>query len=79
MAHKYHLIEDRRLEVPPVDIGQLKPFEGEASDKSQHEYSSKVSSAQYATTVTRPDVAKATSHLAQSLSNPSPDYLHKIN
>ncbi|KAJ5852349.1 uncharacterized protein N7529_011734 [Penicillium soppii] len=74
MAHKYYLIEDRRLEVPPVDIGQLKPFEGEASDKSKHEYSSK-----YATTVTRPDVAKATSHLAQSLSNPSPDYLHKIN
>jgi hypothetical protein len=38
-----------------------------------------VGSAQYATTITRTDVAKATSHLAQFLSNPSPDHLHGIN
>jgi hypothetical protein len=43
------------------------------------EYSSKVGSAQYAAIITRPDVAKATSHLGQFLSNPSPDHLHAIS
>jgi hypothetical protein len=78
IAHKFHLTEVRKLEVPPVSIADLRPFDGNASDENRLEYSSKVGSAQYATTITRPDVAKATSHLGQFLSNPSPDHLHAI-
>lgn len=40
--------------------------------------SSKVGSAQYATTITRLDAAKATAFLAQFLSNPSLELLHAI-
>jgi hypothetical protein len=79
MANRYHLTGGRRLEVPPVDIANHKPFEGEATAEHRLEYSSKVGSAQYATTITRPDAAKATSHLGQFLSNPSPDHLHAIS
>jgi hypothetical protein len=79
MAHKYYLTGGRKLEVPLVDIANYKPFDGEATPEHRLEYSSKVGSAQYATTITRPDTAKATSYLGQFLSNPSPDHLHAIS
>jgi hypothetical protein len=79
MATKYHLTRERRLEVPPVSIANLKPFNGTATDEQKHEFSAKVGSAQYATTITRPDAAKATSHLAQFLSNPSQDHINGVN
>ncbi|KAK9846076.1 hypothetical protein MYU51_004508, partial [Penicillium brevicompactum] len=44
-----------------------------------HEYQEKVGSAQYATTITRPDSAKATATLAQFLTNPGPQHLDAIN
>lgn len=44
-----------------------------------HEFSSKMGSAQYATVITRPDAAKATSHLAQFLTNPSWEHIHAIS
>lgn len=79
MASKYHLTEGRKFEVPPVGIADLKPYDGVASAANKHEFSQKVGSAQYATTVTRVDAAKATSHLAQFLSNPSPEHINAIN
>jgi hypothetical protein len=79
MAAKYHLTDGRKFEVPPTTIADLKPYDGVASPGQQHEFSQKVGSAQYATTVTRVDAAKATAHLAQFLANPSPDHLHAIN
>lgn len=75
MANKYHLTRERHLEVPPVSIANLKPYTGTATDEQKHEFSAKVGSAQYTTTITRPDAAKATSHLAQFLSNPSPEHM----
>ncbi|KAJ6084362.1 hypothetical protein N7486_011162 [Penicillium sp. IBT 16267x] len=41
MANKYHLTRERRLEVPPVFIANLKPFTRKATDKQKHEFSSK--------------------------------------
>jgi hypothetical protein len=79
MATRYHLTKERRLEVPPVSIASLGPYTGKATAEQIHEFSTKVGSAQYATTITRVDAAKATSHLAQFLSNPSPEHIHAIN
>jgi hypothetical protein len=79
MASKYHLTEGRKLEVPPISIADLKPYDGVASAANKHEFSQKVGSAQYATTTTRVDAAKATSHLAQFLSNPSLEHINAIN
>lgn len=79
MANKYHLTRERRLEVPPVSIANLKPYTETATDEQKHQFSAKVGSAQYVTTITRPDAAKATSHLAQFLSNPSSEHINAIN
>lgn len=79
MAHRYHLTQERRIDTPPVSIATLKPYNGTASDAQKHEYMSKVGSAQFPAIVTRPDVAKATAHLAQFLANPSPEHIHAIN
>jgi hypothetical protein len=79
MAARYHLTEGRKFEIPPVSIAEMKPYDGVALPGHKHEFAQKVGSAQYATTTTRVDAAKATSHLAQFLSNPSTDHLNAIN
>jgi hypothetical protein len=79
MATKYHRTEGRKLQIPPVDIANLRPNEDMATKEQVHEFSSKVGSAQYVTTITRPDAAKATSHLAKFLANPSRDHIHAID
>jgi hypothetical protein len=79
MATRYHLTNERRLEAPPASIANLGPYTGKATEEQVREFSTKVGSAQYATTITRVDAAKATSHLAQFLSNPSREHLHAIN
>ena len=79
MATRYHLAQHPRLETIPQSIMNLKPHNSQASESHRHEYMSKVGSAQFPTTITRPDAAKATAYLAQFLSNPSPKHLHAIN
>jgi hypothetical protein len=79
MANRYHLAQHRRLEILPQSIMNLKPFNGTASPSHHHEYMSKVGSAQFPAIITRPDAAKATSYLAQFLSNPGPEHLHAID
>ncbi|KAJ5368482.1 uncharacterized protein N7496_008242 [Penicillium cataractarum] len=66
ITHKYHLTGERRLEAPPVNIANLKPFDGMATNEHRLEYSSKVGSAQYATTITRPDVTKVIAFMYQT-------------
>lgn len=78
MATRYHLTSSRRFDIPlPTEV--LKPYQGEASHEQIHEYQQKVGSSQYATTITRPDAAKATAALAQYLTNPGPEHLEAIN
>lgn len=78
MAHRYHLTGSRRYDTP-LPSYSLKPFDGQATPQQIHEYQEKVGSAQYATTITRPDSAKATATLAQFLTNPGPQHLDAIN
>ncbi|KAG0160097.1 hypothetical protein PDIDSM_7624 [Penicillium digitatum] len=44
-----------------------------------HGYQAKVGSAQYATTISRPDAAKATSKVAEFLTNPGPKHMDAID
>jgi hypothetical protein len=78
MATRYHLTTHRRFDTP-LAPATLKPYAGQATKERIHEYQEKIGSAQYATTITRPDAAKATSALAQFLTNPGPEHLEEIN
>lgn len=78
MASRYHLTTHRRFDTP-LAPATLKPYAGQATKERIKEYQEKIGSAQYATTITRPDAAKATSTLAQFLTNPGPDHLEAIN
>ena len=78
MAARYGLITNRRVDTP-LSIEPLLPFGGVATASQIHGFQAKVGSAQYATTITRPDAAKATSKLAEFLLNPGPKHLDAID
>ncbi|OQE59396.1 hypothetical protein PENNAL_c0325G00318, partial [Penicillium nalgiovense] len=78
MAARYGLITNRRVDTP-LSIEPLLPFDGIATASQIHGFQAKVGSAQYATTITRPDAAKATSKLAEFLLNPGPKHLDAID
>jgi hypothetical protein len=63
MVSRYHLTTNRRFDTP-LAPATLKSYTGQATKEQIKEYQEKVGSAQYATTITRPDAAKATSILA---------------
>jgi hypothetical protein len=73
VAARYNLT-DRPLVSTPLPVEELKPFEGMASTSDIHLYQQKVGSMGYATTITRPDAAKAAAKLAQFLTNPGPQH-----
>lgn len=54
----------------------LEPFAGVALQQETHAYQKKVGFLNYAATVTRPDIARATPKLAEYLINPDPNH-HK--
>ncbi|KAJ5908749.1 hypothetical protein N7495_001431 [Penicillium taxi] len=60
--------------VTPMPIDELSPYEGTASPESIRFYQEKVGSIQYAATITRPDIAKPATKLAQFLLNPGPNH-----
>jgi hypothetical protein len=78
MAARYHLT-DRRPIATPLPVGDLLPFDGKATPESIHFYQEKVGSAQYATTITRPDAARATAKLSEFLTNPGPRHHEAID
>jgi hypothetical protein len=57
----------------------LKLHNGLPNKARIEEFSSKLGSAQYATTITRPDAARATAKLAQFLTNPGPQHIDAID
>jgi hypothetical protein len=64
----------------PLAPGQeLKLHNGLPNKARIEEFSSKLGSAQYATTITRPDAARATAKLAQFLTNPGPQHIDAID
>lgn len=76
IAHRYHL-EDRKPALTPLSTfnDMLTKYDGKASAQDVHLYQQKVGSIQYATSITRPDAARAASKLAEHLLNPSPSHM----
>ncbi|OQD85533.1 hypothetical protein PENSOL_c040G03155, partial [Penicillium solitum] len=73
IATRYNLT-DRPPVYTPLPVDELTPYQGVATPKEILLYQKKVGSAGYATTITRPDAAKATARLAQFLTNPGPQH-----
>ena len=57
----------------------LTKYNGQASPKEVHLYQQKVGSLLYATTISRPDVAKTASKLSEFLLNPSPRHMEAVD
>jgi hypothetical protein len=60
-------------------LEELKQFDGTAQQGSIDIFAQKIGSAQYSTTITRVDAAKATAKLAQFMKNPGPIHLQAID
>jgi hypothetical protein len=73
VAMRYNLTE-RAPVFTPLPVEELKPYEGVATPREIHLYQQKIGSGGYATTITRPDAAKAMAKLAQFLTNPGPQH-----
>lgn len=78
MAARYHLTGGRRI-TTPLPVERLQIYTGQATPSQIHGYQQKVGSVLYATIITRPDAAKAASHLAEFLTNPGPQHLDAVD
>lgn len=78
MAAKYNLT-DRPPISTPFPAEDLLPYSGNARPQDIDIFARKIGSAQYATTITRTDAAKATAKLAQFMTNPGPQHLQAID
>jgi hypothetical protein len=67
------------LPKTPLLLGSLTQYEDIATPHEIHNYQQRVESITYASSITRPDNAQATSFLARFNTNPSPDYLRVVN
>ena len=74
LADKYNISVTKALKTP-IPVLEYTPFEGKATSEQVHIYQQRVGSANFAATVTRPDIAKAVSKLSEHLQNPSPQHL----
>lgn len=78
MAAKYNLTNRPPVSTPMM-LEELKQFDGTAQQGSIDIFAQKIGSAQYSTTITRVDAAKATAKLAQFMKNPGPIHLQAID
>lgn len=69
IVHRFH-VEDRHAPTPAVRM--LEPFNGMAAPEKVKLYQQIIGSINYAAVVTRPDIAKISSHLASFMMNPGP-------
>jgi hypothetical protein len=74
IATEFGCNNSKRVETP-LHTQLLEENPNTATNIDQHEYARRVGSILFAATVTRPDIARATSHLAEFLKNPSKQHL----
>ena len=79
IAARYNLTNRPAVSTPLASTENFEVNEGQATSKQIEQYSSKLGSVQYATTITRVDAAKATSKLAQFSTNPGQQHLNAID
>jgi hypothetical protein len=70
IAKEYECDQSRRVDSP-LSTTELKENEQISSEEAKHEYARRVGSILFPATVTRPDIARATSNLAEFMKNPS--------
>jgi hypothetical protein len=58
---------------------ELRPYDGTASKQEISVYQRRVGSLLYATTISRPDAARAANKLSEFLQNPGPVHLEAVN
>jgi len=63
----------------PLPAEEILPYEHQATPEQIHSYQQRVGSISFAAITTRPDIAFASSRLAQFLQNPSPHHLALAN
>ena len=63
-----------RAPTTPLPLEPLVKYDGKASPESIHSFQRKVGHMQYAAVITRADIARAASKLAEFLTNPSPTH-----
>jgi hypothetical protein len=78
IARSFDLVNGTRFQTP-MAVEDILPNSGQASAHDIHGYQSRIGSLIYATTITRPDAARATNKLAEFLLNPSASHLAAAN
>jgi hypothetical protein len=74
----FHL-EDVKPARTPMTTEELVPYDGKSSPQDIYAYQRKVGSLLYATTITRPDTARAAAKLSEFLQNPSPHHHRAVD
>jgi hypothetical protein len=74
LAQKHHCTDGPNPKVP-LSIEELLPYEGQATLEAIHEYQTIVGGITYPAVVTRPDIARTASKLAEFQTNPGPEHL----
>jgi hypothetical protein len=75
LMKEYEIRESAKAQIPLSSPSTLAKYDGEIDQQRMHEYRQKVDSICYPATVTRPDIAKAASKLAEFLINSESDHL----
>jgi hypothetical protein len=78
IASSFNLLESPQFKTP-LAIQELYASETQATPQEVHAYQSRIGSTTYATSITRPDAARASNKLAEFLLNPSPAHLKAAN
>ncbi|RDL36452.1 uncharacterized protein BP5553_05804 [Venustampulla echinocandica] len=75
MSSKFNVNINAKAPSTPLPTGELGPYTGQATPQQIFAYQQKVGSINYASVITRADVAKAISRLAEFQLNPGPKHI----
>jgi hypothetical protein len=75
LAKEYEVGDELKKPETPLSLEELGPYEGEIDSARMHLYRKKVGSICYPAIMTRPDIAKSASRLAEFLTNPGPQHM----
>jgi hypothetical protein len=79
LVKDYKINTNSKAPLTPLPIGGIESFDGDVDPNRMHEYRKKVGSVCYPAVISRPDIAKAASKLAEHLVNPGPAHLTAVD
>ena len=74
----FHVDDQSQYPTTPMVTEELAAYDAQATKTQIYEYQRKVGSLLYATTITRPNVARTANKLAESLLNPGPQHREAV-